>query len=77
MIYRRTDVTPNGENESFDGTSKSGLGEASQCIWLVRVRPQVCENMVKYMLLQWNVVKLERQPRGGFTVNLEVDLLLT
>lgn len=54
MIYRRVDDAGN-ETE-----------EASQCIWLARVRPEDCENIVRYTVLQGKVVKPERQLRGGF-----------
>lgn len=50
MIYRR------------HGTQ----GEAVQCIWLARVRPEDCENIVRYTVLQGKVVKPESQLRGGF-----------
>lgn len=40
--------------------------EASQCIWLARVRPEDCENLVRYTILQGKVVKPQRQLRGGF-----------
>lgn len=43
-----------------------GNGEAAQCIWLARVRPEDCENIIKYTVLQGKVVKPERQLRGGF-----------
>lgn len=44
-----------------------GAGEgAGQCIWLARVRPEDCENIVKYTVLQGKVLKPERQLRGGF-----------
>jgi hypothetical protein len=43
-----------------------GNGEAAQCIWLARVRPEDCENILKYTVLQGKVVKPERQLRGGF-----------
>ncbi|KAI0602144.1 Sucrase/ferredoxin-like-domain-containing protein [Biscogniauxia sp. FL1348] len=39
---------------------------AAQCIWLARVRPEDCENIVKYTVLQGKVVKPETQLRGGF-----------
>ena len=39
---------------------------ASQCIWLARVRPEDCEGIVKFTVLQGKVVKPERQLRGGF-----------
>lgn len=52
MVYRRAD--------SEETT------EASQCIWLARIRPEDCENIVKYTVLQGKVVKPESQLRGGF-----------
>ncbi|TLD26705.1 hypothetical protein PspLS_04487 [Pyricularia sp. CBS 133598] len=39
---------------------------AGQCIWLARISPQHCENIVKYTILQGKVVKPETQLRGGF-----------
>lgn len=50
MVYRRGD----------------GGGEGSQCIWLARVRPEDCEGIVKFTVLQGKVVKPGRQLRGGF-----------
>ncbi|KAL9597955.1 MAG: hypothetical protein Q9179_004094 [Wetmoreana sp. 5 TL-2023] len=41
-------------------------GEAAQCIWLARVRPENCENIVRYTVLQGKVVNPERHLRGGF-----------
>lgn len=41
-------------------------GEAAQCIWLARVRPEDCENIIRYTVLQGKVVKPQRQLRGGF-----------
>lgn len=46
--------------------NKEQVGEAAQCIWLARVRPEDCENIVRYTVLQGKVVKPERQLRGGF-----------
>ena len=43
-----------------------GHGEAAQCIWLARVRPEDCENIIRYTVLQGKVLKPERQLRGGF-----------
>lgn len=43
-----------------------GGGEAAQCIWLARIKPQDCENIVRYTVLQGKVVKPETQLRGGF-----------
>lgn len=53
MVYRRAEG-----GESGDG--------AGQCIWLARVRPEDCEGIVKFTVLQGKVVKPERQLRGGF-----------
>ena len=39
---------------------------AVQGIWLARVRPEDCEGIVRYTVLQGKVVKPERQLRGGF-----------
>ncbi|CAJ2505297.1 Uu.00g126910.m01.CDS01 [Anthostomella pinea] len=39
---------------------------AAQCIWLARVRPEDCENIVKFTVLQGKVVKADSQLRGGF-----------
>ncbi|KAF2866878.1 Sucrase/ferredoxin-like-domain-containing protein [Massariosphaeria phaeospora] len=43
-----------------------GGGEAAQCIWLARIRPEDCENLIRYTVLQGKVVKPESQLRGGF-----------
>lgn len=45
---------------------EEGDGEAAQCIWLARVRPEDCENIIRYTVLQGKVVKPESQLRGGF-----------
>ncbi|KAK0664780.1 Actin patches distal protein 1 [Lasiodiplodia hormozganensis] len=52
----------NGEK----GPSKPPIREAAQCMWLARVRPEDCENIVKYTILQGKLVKPERQLRAGF-----------
>ncbi|KAF2204510.1 hypothetical protein GQ43DRAFT_152090 [Delitschia confertaspora ATCC 74209] len=55
----------NGQEVLLD-VNKEVESEAGQCIWLARVRPEDCENIVKYTVLQGKVVKPERQLRGGF-----------
>ncbi len=40
--------------------------EGAQCVWLARVRPEDCEGIIRYTVLQGKVVKPERQLRGGF-----------
>jgi Sucrase/ferredoxin-like len=82
LIYRRagspgagptkkTPATPPAEidreadaNRHID--KKEENKEAAQCIWLARVRPEDCENIVRYTILQGKVVKPDRQLRGGF-----------
>lgn len=54
-----------GDGEGGDGR-EGEMGGASQCIWLARVRPEDCENIVRFTVLQGKVVKPERQLRGGF-----------
>lgn len=79
MIYRRharavdgdqgqgVGVTEqNGEEVEAGGRTEVFGGEASQCIWLARVRPEDCDGIVKFTVLQGKVVKPEKQLRGGF-----------
>ncbi|PWY87977.1 sucrase/ferredoxin domain protein [Aspergillus sclerotioniger CBS 115572] len=40
--------------------------EQEQMIWLARIKPEHCEGVVKYTLLQGKVVHPESQLRGGF-----------
>lgn len=79
MIYRRPNAfgvdevarkgeelkpkTKNGEEENEEDEGDVGAG---QCIWLARVRPEDCEGIVKYTVLQGKLVKPESQLRGGF-----------
>ncbi|TKA34113.1 hypothetical protein B0A50_00093 [Salinomyces thailandicus] len=76
MVYRRSTSSGSGNgNGNGHGGNKEpgekeqggkGEGEAAQCIWLARVRPEDCENIVRYTVLEGKVVKPERQLRGGF-----------
>jgi (2Fe-2S) ferredoxin len=76
MVYRRADAvvknTLKGEAEvNGNGLAKEKvvvgrMGEGAQCIWLARVRPEDCEGIVKYTVLQGKVVKPQSQLRGGF-----------
>ncbi|KAI5922810.1 Sucrase/ferredoxin-like-domain-containing protein [Camillea tinctor] len=78
IIYRRPDAfgvdnVQRGKGEEVvlrKGSGEEGEGEedvgAAQCIWLARVRPEDCENIVRYTVLQGKVVKPETQLRGGF-----------
>jgi (2Fe-2S) ferredoxin len=75
MIYRRASApkldgaaceTEAEEKRVVDLSKEGEDGGAGQCIWLARVRPEDCENIVKYTVLQGKVLKPERQLRGGF-----------
>lgn len=77
MVYRRPDAfgLDNLQRAKVDGEicpmPMTSLPEdcdngAAQCIWLARVRPEDCEGIVKFTVLQGKVVKPERQLRGGF-----------
>lgn len=59
------DTEANGKADG-DGALNTSAAGASQCIWLARVMPEDCENIVKYTILQGKVVKPESQLRGGF-----------
>ncbi|KZL64353.1 sucrase ferredoxin-like family [Colletotrichum incanum] len=78
MVYRRPDAfgLDNVERAKEEGELKpkprvAALPEtedvgAAQCIWLARIKPEDCENLVRYTILQGKVVKPETQLRGGF-----------
>jgi hypothetical protein len=78
MVYRKSDAfgMDGLERAILDGEasplpSKFVPGQvpeegAAQCIWLARVKPADCENIVKFTVLQGKVVKPESQLRGGF-----------
>ncbi|KAK4134846.1 hypothetical protein BT67DRAFT_420242 [Trichocladium antarcticum] len=75
MVYRRRDAfglegggegEGDGDGEGDEGQGDEGDEGAAQCIWLARVRPEDCENIVKQTVLKGKVVKPERQLRGGF-----------
>lgn len=59
----RTTKQENGEGEREEEEQEVGAG---QCIWLARVKPEDCEGIVKYTVLQGKLVKPESQLRGGF-----------
>ena len=67
LIYRRAEPRRTVGEQMTDGlVGGKWEGEAAQCIWLARVRPEDCENIVRFTVLQGKVVKPERQLRGGF-----------
>jgi glycerol-3-phosphate O-acyltransferase/dihydroxyacetone phosphate acyltransferase len=56
----------NGTNGVEKNGSEEGSVGAAQGIWLARVMPEDCENLIRYTVLRGKVVKPERQLRGGF-----------
>lgn len=76
MIYRRSDAfgLDRAERAKADGDlapSKAIPGEhedkgAAQCMWLARVKPEDCEGIIKFTVLQGKLIKPESQLRGGF-----------
>lgn len=68
IVYRRRELDSFG-SAAAGGNEKKEKEEgegAAQGIWLARVRPEDCENIIRYTVLQGKVVKPERQLRGGF-----------
>ncbi|EKD20418.1 uncharacterized protein L3040_004295 [Drepanopeziza brunnea f. sp. 'multigermtubi'] len=77
MIYRKADAfgldkVERGKlaGEVCPPPSKPAIDEvqegAAQCIWIARVRPEDCEGIVKYTVLQGKLIKPGSQLRGGF-----------
>ena len=67
IVYRRRDFEwyKNKNQANTDAADKPEEG-AAQGIWLARVRPEECENIIKYTVLQGKVLKPGSQLRGGF-----------
>ena len=82
MVYRRPDafgldsvergkladgevVVPKKAAAAVNGETNDDVG-AGQCIWLARVKPEDCEGIVKFTVLQGKVIKPQSQLRGGF-----------
>ncbi|TGJ81368.1 hypothetical protein E0Z10_g7395 [Xylaria hypoxylon] len=65
VVNEAEGVTNGGEAIQENGLGDDDTG-AGQCIWLARIRPEDCENIVKYTVLQGKVVKAASQLRGGF-----------
>ena len=71
MIYRRRDFEwfrkEKGEGQEGGIQAEEVDAEgAAQGIWIARVRPEHCEGIVKYTVLQGKVVHPALQLRGGF-----------
>jgi hypothetical protein len=81
MVYRRAsapkldgpacETEQEEEKPTYPGDIDVDAG-AAQCIWLARVRPEDCENIIKYTVLQGKVLKPDRQLRGGFDRNKQL-----
>ncbi|KAI0421610.1 Sucraseferredoxin-like protein [Xylaria grammica] len=65
VVNEAEGITNGGEVIEENGVGDDDIG-AGQCIWLARIRPADCENIVKYTVLQGKVVKPDSQLRGGF-----------
>lgn len=63
--YDKDDCDLAQEEDEEDEEDRDSEG-ASQGIWLARVRPEDCENIIRYTVLQGKVVKPGHQLRGGF-----------
>ncbi|KAK3350021.1 Sucrase/ferredoxin-like-domain-containing protein [Lasiosphaeria hispida] len=59
-------VAPIKAAKPADETEVEGEVGAGQCIWLARVKPEDCEGIVKFTVLQGKVIKPASQLRGGF-----------
>lgn len=66
IVYRRRDFDWYKRDRSEAPGAEGDDEGAAQGIWLARVRPEDCENIVRYTVLQGKVVKGGRQLRGGF-----------
>ena len=55
-----------GEEKKTEQEEEDGEVGAAQCIWLARVKPEDCEGIVKFTILQGKVIKPQSQLRGGF-----------
>lgn len=64
MVYRRRDFE--WYRKEANGAEKKEDEGAFQGIWIARVRPEHCENIVRYTVLQGKVVDPASQLRGGF-----------
>ena len=63
IVYRRRDFEWYKRAEGEGNQDQEG---AAQGIWLARVRPEECENIIRYTVLQGKVLKPGKQLRGGF-----------
>jgi (2Fe-2S) ferredoxin len=64
IVYRRRDFDWY-KRDAVEGVDREDEG-AAQGIWLARVRPEECENIIKYTVLQGKLLKPGSQLRAGF-----------
>lgn len=65
IIYRRRDFEWYKTHAGHETQEKEVDDGAVQGIWLARVRPEECENLVRFTVMQGKLVKPD-QLRGGF-----------
>ncbi|KAJ5892588.1 hypothetical protein N7504_009279 [Penicillium tannophilum] len=64
IVYRRRNFDwYKTEGAEAENNEQEG---AAQGIWLARVRPEECENVIRYTVLQGKVLKPAQQLRAGF-----------
>lgn len=66
IVYRRRNFEWYKDGAGEKETEKEKDEGAAQGIWLARVRPEDCENIVKFTILKGKVVKPGTRLRGGF-----------
>lgn len=66
-VEDESDTSTDTETDQEERPKSDPVDEgASQGIWLARVRPEDCENIIRYTVVQGKVVKPGHQLRGGF-----------
>lgn len=66
IVYRRRDFDWYKRDASADAEERVEDEGAAQGIWLARVRPEECENIIRYTVLQGKLLKSGQQLRAGF-----------
>lgn len=66
IVYRRRDFDWYKRDAPADGEGRAPDEGAAQGIWLARVRPEECENIIRYTVLQGKLLKPGQQLRAGF-----------
>ncbi|CAG7938378.1 unnamed protein product [Penicillium nalgiovense] len=66
IVYRRRDFDWYKRDDPADAEGRVVDEGAAQGIWLARVRPEECENIIRYTVLQGKLLKPGKQLRAGF-----------